>query len=129
MNLIYLALLCAHFSLIQYWNFGIQSPHIIYYSKAMCLTDIPAKVNVNDMFLYVEESWQLETYLIRKGPIAITGNSTHHAWGSALLSHSNILTHTLGNHKVLFSYKNQYIYKLHLDNYIWFYCQRKGNKE
>ena len=75
----------------------------------MCLTNTSAERIVNDMFSYVEETWQLETYLIRKDPIAITGNSTHLAGGSALPSHSNTLKHTQKAHKALFKYKKYHI--------------------
>ena len=46
----------------------------------MCLTNTSAERIVNDMFSYVEETRQLETYLIRKDPVAITGNSTYLCW-------------------------------------------------
>ena len=76
----------------------------------MCLTDISAERIVVDMFSYVEESWQLETYLIRKDPVTITGNSKHLTGGSALPSHSNTLKHTQKSHKVLFNLKKYHIY-------------------
>ena len=75
----------------------------------MCLTNTSAERIVNDMFSYVEETWQLETYLIRKDPVAITGNSTHPAGGSALPSYSNTLKHTQKSHKELFNYKKHHI--------------------
>ena len=107
-NLIYLALLCAQFSLLQHRNAWIQIQHIIYYSKAMCLIDISVEVITINMFSYVEESWQLETYLIRKDPVAITGNSAHVAWVlvSAVPSHSNPLIHTQISRKTLFNGKS-----------------------
>ena len=75
----------------------------------MCLTDISAERIVVDMFSYVEESCQLETYLIRKDPITITGNFKHLTGGSALPSHSNTLKHTQKSHKALFNLKNHHI--------------------
>ena len=76
----------------------------------MCLTNTSAERIVNDMFSYVEETWQLETYLIRKDPISITGNSAHLAGGSASPSHSNPLIRTQISHKVLFNYREHHIY-------------------
>ena len=76
----------------------------------MCLIDISVEVITINMFSYVEESCQLETYLIRKDPIAITGNSTHLAGGSASPSHSNPLIRTQISHKVLFNYREHHIY-------------------
>ena len=75
----------------------------------MCLTDISAERIVVDMFSYVGGSWQLETYLIRKDPITITGNSKHLTGGSALPSHSNTLKHTQEAHKALFKYRKYHI--------------------
>ena len=89
----------------------------------MCLTDILGERIVVDMFSYVEESWQLETYLNRKDPATITSNSKHLTGGSALPSHSNTLKYTQEAHKALFKYKS-IIYMFHLVNYIWFYWKR-----
>ena len=76
----------------------------------MCLTDTSPERTVVDMFSYVEESYQLETYLIRKDPVAITGNSTHLAGGSASPSRSNKLKHAQISHKALFNYREHHIY-------------------
>ena len=77
----------------------------------MCLIDTSVEVITINMFSYVEESWQLETYLIRKDPVAITGNSAHVAWVlvSALPSHSNTLKHTQKSHKALLKYQKYHI--------------------
>ena len=75
----------------------------------MCLIDISVEVIRINMSSYVEESCQSETYLIRKDPVAITGNSTHPAGGSALPSYSNTLKHTQKSHKELFNYKKHHI--------------------
>ena len=76
----------------------------------MCLTNTSAERIVNDMFSYVEETWQLETYLIRKDPVTITGNSKHLAEGSISPSHSNPLIHTQISHSELFNYRKYHIY-------------------
>ena len=71
----------------------------------MCLIDIAVEVISINMFSYVEESRQPETYLIRKDPVTITGNSTHLARGSTSSSHSDTLKHTQKSHKAWFKYK------------------------
>ena len=76
----------------------------------MCLTDTSPERTVVDMFSYVEESRQLETYLIRKDPVTITGNSNHLPGGSASPSCLNTLMHTHKSHKALFNYKKYHIY-------------------
>ena len=75
----------------------------------MCLIDISVEVIRINMSSYVEESCQSETYLIRKDPVAITGNSTHLAGGSASPSRSNTLMHTHKSHKALFNYRKYHI--------------------
>ena len=72
----------------------------------MCLIDISVEVIRINMSSYVEESCQSETYLIRKDPVAITGNSKHLAEGSASPSHSNPLIHTQISRKTLFNGKS-----------------------
>ena len=69
----------------------------------MCLIDTSVEVITINMFSYVEERCHLETYLIRKDPVTITGNSTHLAGGSASPSHSNTLMHTQKSHEALFN--------------------------
>ena len=83
----------------------------------MCLIDIAVEVISINMFSYVEERCHLETYLIRKDPVTITGNSTHLAGGLASPSHSNTFVHTQISRNSLLDDK-RLIYKVHSVNYI-----------